>query len=83
MGALLWDFDGTLAYREGMWGGCLVEVLDEHEPGHALCADDFRPSLREGFPWHTPDVAHPELDSPDLWWAPVEALLARAYERAG
>ena len=25
---VLWDFDGTLAYREGMWAGCLVEVTD-------------------------------------------------------
>jgi len=81
--AILWDFDGTLAFRAGMWSGCLVEVLDEHEPGHIVRADDLRPHLRDGFPWHMPDVAHPHLDSPDAWWAPVEALLAGAYERVG
>src|SRR5437588_9596124 len=30
----LWDFDGTLAERPGMWGGCMLEVLDDHEPNH-------------------------------------------------
>jgi len=80
---VLWDFDGTLAFREGMWSGCLVEVLDQHEPGHVHCADDFRPSLRDGFPWYTPDVPHPDLGNPDRWWEPIEKLLARAYVRVG
>jgi HAD superfamily hydrolase (TIGR01549 family) len=81
--AVLWDFDGTLAYRDGMWTGCLLEVLDEHEPGHTHCADDLRPALRDGFPWHTPERAHPELAGADAWWTPVEALLARAYGSVG
>jgi putative hydrolase of the HAD superfamily len=81
--AILWDFDGTLGYREGMWSGCLVEVLDEHEPGHACCADDFRSALRDGFPWHAPDVPHLDLTTPDAWWAPVESLLAAAYGSVG
>lgn len=80
---MLWDFDGTLAYRDGMWVGCLLEVLDEHEHGHTLCAEDFRPALRDGFPWHDPDRPHPEFSDPDAWWAPIEALLARAYTGAG
>jgi phosphoglycolate phosphatase-like HAD superfamily hydrolase len=29
---VLWDFDGTLAHRPGMWRGCLIETLDLHEP---------------------------------------------------
>jgi putative hydrolase of the HAD superfamily len=83
MRAVLWDFDGTLAFRAGMWRGCLIEVLDDHEPGHAFTADDVRPALRDGFPWHTPDVAHSHLDTADAWWEPVEALLARAYSSVG
>jgi putative hydrolase of the HAD superfamily len=81
--AILWDFDGTLGYRDGMWVGCLVEVLDEHEPGHGWGAADFRPSLRDGFPWHAPDVPHLELATPDAWWAPIETLLAAAYAQVG
>ena len=85
MRLLIWDFDGTLAHRRGEtgWSILLAEALDAEEPGHAHSADTFRPHLREGFPWHTPDVAHPELCDPDAWWASVRAVLARAYEAAG
>lgn len=81
--AVLWDFDGTLAFRTGRWAGLLAEVLDDHEPGHGFAADDFRPFLRNGFPWHRPDVPHPELTAPGAWWAAVESLLSRAYEGVG
>jgi putative hydrolase of the HAD superfamily len=80
---LLWDFDETLAHRPGMWAGCLVEALDEDEPGHGVCVDDLRPFLRDGFPWHEPLTPHPELNEPEAWWASVGGLLARAYTGAG
>jgi putative hydrolase of the HAD superfamily len=81
--AVLWDFDGTLAYREGMWSGCLVDALEDVLPAHGLGAEAFRPHLRDGFPWHTPDVAHPELCDADAWWEHVGRLLARAYRAVG
>lgn len=80
---LLWDFDGTLAERPGMWGGCMLEVLDEHEPNHGIAPGCFRPFLREGFPWHTPNLAHPELCTTETWWERVEPLLARGYIGVG
>ena len=82
---VIWDFDGTLAHRRGEtgWSILLAEVLDAEEPGHGRSADTFRPHLRDGFPWHTPEVAHPELCEPEAWWASVRPVLARAYERAG
>jgi putative hydrolase of the HAD superfamily len=80
---ILWDFDGTLAHRPGMWRGCLLEVLDEHEAGHSVQAEQLRPFLRDGFPWHRPDVPHPELCEPEAWWRPIETLLATAYEGVG
>jgi putative hydrolase of the HAD superfamily len=80
---IFWDFDGTLAHRPGMWRGCLSETLDEHAPGHGIDADQLRPFLRDGFPWHQPDVEHPELCEPDAWWRNVEALLSTAYEGVG
>ena len=82
---LIWDFDGTLAHRRGEtgWGILLaVERLGE-EPGHLHSAETFRPHLREGFPWHQPEIAHPELCEPEAWWASVRPLLGRAYEAAG
>jgi putative hydrolase of the HAD superfamily len=82
---LIWDFDGTLAHRRGEtgWSILLAEALDAEDPGHGHSADTFRPHLREGFPWHSPEVAHPELCEPEAWWASVRPQLGRAYEAAG
>ena len=82
---LIWDFDGTLAHRRGEtgWSILLAETLDTEEPGHGHSGDTFRPHLRDGFPWHQPDVAHPELCEPEAWWASVRPVLSRAYEAAG
>ena len=66
-----------------MWSGCLVETLDEHEPGHGLDIDDLRPCLRSAFPSDEPDVAHPELSEPEAWWGHVGGLLEEAYVGAG
>ncbi|HSH80567.1 MAG TPA: HAD family hydrolase [Herpetosiphonaceae bacterium] len=81
-GTIIWDFDGTLAERPGLWRACLVEVLDKHEPGHAIDPEQIRPFLSQGFPWHTPEVVHPDLNE-ESWWEHVTALLARAYEGVG
>jgi putative hydrolase of the HAD superfamily len=85
MKLLIWDFDGTLAHRRGEtgWSILLAEALDAEEPGHGHSAEKFRPHLRNGFPWHTPELAHPELCEPEAWWASVRPLLSRAYEAAG
>jgi putative hydrolase of the HAD superfamily len=80
---VLWDFDGTLAERPGMWGACMLEVLDEHERGHGVTHEALRPLLRDGFPWHAPTVAHPELCEAEAWWRHVAGLLARAYANLG
>jgi putative hydrolase of the HAD superfamily len=85
MRLLIWDFDGTLAHRRGEtgWSLLLAEALDAEEPGHEHTPDTFRPYLRDGFPWHSPDVAHPELCDPEAWWASVRPVLERAYVAAG
>jgi FMN phosphatase YigB (HAD superfamily) len=80
---LLWDFDGTLGYRPGLWRGCLVETLDEHAPDHGIESDQLRPFLRDGFPWHQPDIAHPELCDPDAWWQQIERLITNAFVGVG
>lgn len=80
---VVWDFDGTLAERPGMWRETMREVLDEHEPGHGVTGEMLRPFLQTGFPWDSPDVPHPELSDPGAWWARVEPLLARGYEGVG
>lgn len=80
---VLWDFDGTLAYRDGMWRGCLVEALAEVAPGHGVIGADLAPGLQDGFPWHRPEIGHPGLNSPDAWWGALQPLFVEAYVGAG
>jgi putative hydrolase of the HAD superfamily len=80
--AVLWDFDGTLAARTGMWSGCLVSALALVAPDVAVAADDLRPGLRDGFPWHAPHVGYGARDG-DAWWGALLPLLAGAYVGAG
>jgi putative hydrolase of the HAD superfamily len=61
----------------------MLETLDAHEPGHCIAADALAPSLENGFPWHTPEVPHPELCDPTAWWRHVEKILAGAFEGVG
>jgi putative hydrolase of the HAD superfamily len=80
---VLFDFDGTLAWREGLWSGCAIEVLDEHEPGHGVAIESIRQGMHGAYPWNRAEEAHPELSEPDLWWAAIEARMAGALEQAG
>ena len=80
---VLIDFDGTLAMRPGLWGACVLELLDELEPGHGIELERLRAGLRGGFPWHRADEPHLELRDPDAWWAPVHELIARVLVEAG
>jgi HAD superfamily hydrolase (TIGR01549 family) len=82
-GLVLWDFDGTLAERPGMWRACLIETLDADEPGHSVSTAALIPFLRDGFPWHRPGDPHPQLCTREAWWNTVGELLARAYEGVG
>jgi putative hydrolase of the HAD superfamily len=80
---VIWDFDGTLAERPGLWSGCLLEVLDEEDPGHRISEVQLAAHMRTGFPWHNPDRAHPEWCEPDAWWAAMTGQLAAVCERVG
>ena len=81
--AILWDFDGTLARRPGLWGQVLVEILDDEEPDHGASLEDIRTFLRDGFPWHEPNHPHPELNDPRAWWGQVTSVLASTLVAVG
>lgn len=81
--SILWDFDGTLGYRPGMWSQVLVDVLMEQQPACSITVEDMRPLLREGFPWHRPDLPHTHITTPEAWWTDIERLLARTYVAVG
>jgi hypothetical protein len=35
----IWDFDGTLAYRDGMWSATLAAIVRREFPGSNATAD--------------------------------------------
>lgn len=81
---LIWDFDGTLAYhRRGLWGGVLLDLLSEAAPDLRVRREDIRPHLAAGFPWHAPERAHPELDTPEKWWDDLNPVFERAFIAVG
>lgn len=81
--AVIWDFDGTLAYRSGHWPDCLVEILDAELPGHGHGREAFAAAMQRGFRWHDWHAEHPVATDARQWWQPVEAIAAGAYREAG
>jgi len=80
---LFWDFDHTLAWREGGFGSAILLVLEREEPQYAVSREQTSAHLREGFPWHTPEYPHPDLNNADIWWAALEPVFARAIAAQG
>lgn len=80
---VFWDFDRTLAFHPSIWNDLTAEVLGERNPRPTPTLAEIRPFLQTGFPWHTPEIAHPELDSPAKWWERVEKVISRAYVAFG
>lgn len=79
---LIWDFDGTLGYRETGWTGALVEVLRRNAPDCNVTADHLRPHIQTGFPWHDPH--QPYLVRPaQQWWKDLAPVFERAFVAVG
>ena len=81
--AILWDFDGTLGWRDGAWSGTLHSVLSAHDPLTKVTAADLRPHLQWGFPWLEPENPHLHLDTANAWWSSLEPVFVQAYEGCG
>jgi putative hydrolase of the HAD superfamily len=80
---VLWDFDGTLAERPGLWSACMLEALEPVWPGNGLEAGEFDQHLRAGFPWHDTTVDRRHLTEPDDWWRALHDVLRAAYLGVG
>lgn len=85
---LLWDFDGTLGGRiDGLfgraWSASMLEAVRAMMPETKLTQEDIAPHLGSGFPWHQPDVAHPELNDPETWWAHIRGIYRDIYGKLG
>ena len=64
---LLWDFDNTLAYRDGMWSSTIYDLLIENGYNH-FSLEDIKPYLASGFPWHCSEVPHKDFFRDKQWW---------------
>ena len=80
---VLWDFDGTLAYKPGLWSGTLMKVLDMYTPNHNISISQIKPYLQDVFPWHKPDKPHHDLSTPESWWLHIEEIISNAYQAVG
>ena len=82
--ALIWDFDGTLAYREGgRFSAALCEAAQKEMPGLTVTIGQIRPYLQSGFPWHTPNEPHLEIKTADQWWEQLYPVFQRALLSTG
>ena len=80
---IFWDFDRTLAFRPLGWGDLVAEAFVARNLGPAPTSDEIQPLLQSGYPWHTPEIPHPELDSPAKWWDRVGKVITQAYVALG
>ncbi len=81
---LLWDFDGTLAYRAaGGWTDTLLSILKQYMPDCAVTAEQIRPWTRNGFFWHTPECPHPHIVTAAAWWDTLDGQWIQAFETMG
>jgi putative hydrolase of the HAD superfamily len=82
-GTIWWDFDGTLVARPLMWSEAGHRFLSRVVPQHQVTRARLGEALRTGFPWQRPDGGHPELATPELWWAAVYRRYAETFRRLG
>lgn len=82
MNVLVWDFDNTLAYRDGMWTRTLHHVLTTH--GNMQVEEAaLRPFLGNGFPWHRHMESHASYFQGLSWWEYLYMVLAPAMTGNG
>lgn len=79
---VFWDFDGTLARRRDLWSGALVDAWKSIDPACTATAQELRPYLREGFPWHSPEIVRP-AQSAAQWWTMLRPIFINAYLKNG
>ena len=82
MNVLVWDFDNTLAYRDGMWTSTLHHVLTTYG-GMQVEESAIRPYLERGFPWHRYEEAHAAYFEGRSWWEYLYTVLMPAMTGNG
>jgi len=79
---IFWDFDGTLAFHVGGWRGAMLALLNDEDLAR-IDREALGAALKQGFPWHAPEVVHAHLMTADLWWDHLLVRLQSAYVASG
>ena len=80
---LIWDFDGTLGYRDGGWSKACVDVVRNASVCCDISVEDIRPHLQDGFPWHRPSKPHTDITTADDWWEELYPVFRKSFEANG
>ncbi len=71
---LVFDFDQTLAHRDGMWTVTIFELIREN--GYIdISQDDIRKYIKSGFPWDFYEKPHKVLFKNLTWWEYLEKFV--------
>jgi putative hydrolase of the HAD superfamily len=79
---LLFDFDGTLAYREGLWTDTMMDVLRKRGITEVR-KEELRPFFNIGYTWDSPDAPHDFLFKGKTWWEYYEERFREALSLVG
>jgi putative hydrolase of the HAD superfamily len=77
---LIWDFDGTLASRDGLWSQTLAEVANREFAHARFSREDFVPHLRTGFFWQDFSTPHTHIRTSAAWWESMAPVLCAAMQ---
>lgn len=71
---LVFDFDHTLAYRDGMWTTTIYELLQEN--GYKeIEKEEIEPFTKKGYPWHEFEIPHGIFFKNLSWWGFMEKMV--------
>lgn len=79
---ILWDFDCTLAYRDGKWTQSLINVLENNgysDPD----SEKISPYFKTALPWNRWKEAHADYFGGKSWWEFVNTVISDALRASG
>lgn len=79
---LIWDFDHTLAYRDGMWTQSLCQLFEDHGISN-FSKENISEHFKSGLPWHRPQDLHKDYFKGQSWWEFVNRHVAEGIRKAG
>ena len=79
---ILWDFDNTLAFRDGKWTRTLADILNKNGYFN-FSENDISPFFKRELPWNRHEEAHDQYFEGRTWWEVANAVISRAVSAAG